>query len=50
MIEIVSLFDKYLYLCSMNLKKTKYLDFEVDKLTRSIENVITGDSFSTEIL
>lgn len=25
------------------------LDFEVDKLTNSIENVITGDSFATEI-
>jgi len=27
-----------------------YLDFEVDKLTRSIENVVTGDSFPTEIV
>lgn len=26
-----------------------YLDFEVDKLTRSIENAITGDSFQTDI-
>ncbi|MBI4648826.1 MAG: hypothetical protein HY738_20115 [Bacteroidia bacterium] len=26
------------------------LDFKIDKLTRSIENVITGDNFSTEIL
>ncbi len=26
-----------------------YLDFEVDKLTRSIENAVTGDSFPTEI-
>jgi hypothetical protein len=25
------------------------LDFEIDKLTNSIENVITGDSFQTEI-
>ncbi|MCX6228478.1 MAG: hypothetical protein NTV75_04775 [Bacteroidia bacterium] len=25
------------------------LDFEVDKLTNSIENVITGDSFQTDI-
>jgi hypothetical protein len=25
------------------------LDFEVDKLTNSVENVITGDSFATEI-
>jgi len=30
-------------------KKINYLDFEVDKLTRSIENVATGDSFLTEI-
>ena len=26
------------------------LDFEVDKLTNSVENVITGDSFPTDIL
>jgi hypothetical protein len=25
------------------------LDFEVDKLTNSVENVVTGDSFATEI-
>ncbi len=25
------------------------LDFEIDKLTNSIENVITGDSFPTDI-
>ena len=25
------------------------LDFEIDKLTNSIENVITGDSFTTEV-
>jgi hypothetical protein len=33
------------------VKKTsiQYLDFEIDKLTRSIENVTTGDSFPTEI-
>jgi hypothetical protein len=30
-------------------KHFQYLDFEVDKLTRSIENVATGDSFPTEI-
>ena len=28
---------------------TNYLEFEIDKLTRSIENVATGDSFSTDI-
>jgi hypothetical protein len=27
-----------------------YLDFEIDKLTRSIENAVTGDSFATEVL
>ena len=26
------------------------LDFEVDKLTNSIENVVTGDSFATDII
>ena len=25
------------------------LDFEIDKLTNSIENVVTGDSFATEV-
>jgi len=25
------------------------LDFIIDKLTNSIENVVTGDSFATEI-
>jgi len=28
----------------------KGLDFEVDKLTNSIENVVTGDSFPTDII
>ncbi len=27
----------------------QYIDIEVDKLTNSIENVITGDSFQTDI-
>ena len=33
------------------MRKTKHigLDFEVDKLTNSIENAISGDSFRTEI-
>ncbi len=30
-------------------KENEGLDFIVDKLTNSIENVITGDSFSTEV-
>ncbi|MBI3235939.1 MAG: hypothetical protein HYZ42_18210 [Bacteroidetes bacterium] len=29
--------------------KNTGLDFEVDKLTNSIENIITGDSFPTEV-
>ncbi len=31
-------------------KKEKGLDFIVDKLTNSIENVVTGDSFPTDVL
>ena len=34
----------------MEKHKINYLDFEIDKLTRSIENAITGDSFATEVL
>lgn len=35
----------------MTVKKTKVnlLNFEIDKLTRSIENIATGDSFPTEV-
>ncbi|OFY65519.1 MAG: hypothetical protein A3H98_00575 [Bacteroidetes bacterium RIFCSPLOWO2_02_FULL_36_8] len=33
----------------MKTKPITYLNFEIDKLTRSIENVITGDSFPTEV-
>ena len=33
----------------MKKQKINYLDFEIDKLTRSVENVATGDSFPTEI-
>ncbi len=33
----------------MNTKSKIALDFEVDKLTNSIENVISGDSFSTDV-
>jgi len=33
----------------MKIKKEPGLDFIVDKLTNSIENVVTGDSFATEI-
>ena len=34
----------------MKNKKQIGLKFEVDKLTNSIENVITGDSFTTDII
>jgi len=27
----------------------QYIDVEIDKLTNSIENLLTGDSFQTEI-
>lgn len=33
----------------MKSPKKHLLDFRVDKLTNSIENVVTGDSFSTEV-
>ena len=33
----------------MRKQKEIGLDFEVDKLTNSIENVVTGDSFATDI-
>jgi hypothetical protein len=33
----------------MNKNKDIGLDFEIDKLTNSIENVISGDSFATEV-
>jgi hypothetical protein len=31
-------------------KKSQYIDIEIDKLTNSLENIITGDSFSTDIV
>lgn len=30
-------------------KKKKFLDFEIDKLTNSIQNTVSGDSFPTEV-
>ena len=33
----------------MNKKDPFFLDFEIDKLTNSIENILTGDSFTTEV-
>lgn len=34
----------------MATKRPQRLAFEIDKLTRSIENVVTGDSFQTVVL
>jgi len=34
----------------MNKNSEIQLDFEIDKLTKSIENVISGESFLTEII
>ena len=34
----------------MKIGKEIYLDFVVDKLTNSIQNTISGDSFATEVL
>jgi hypothetical protein len=31
-------------------KNLQYIDIEIDKLTNSLENVITGDSFPTAIV
>ena len=31
-------------------KKSQYIDIEIDKLTNSLENVITGDSFPTDVV
>lgn len=31
-------------------KKVQHIDIEIDKLTNSIENTFSGDSFDTEIL
>ena len=32
------------------VKKLQYIDIDIDKLTNSLENIITGDSFSTDIV
>jgi hypothetical protein len=32
------------------MTSSRQIDIEIDKLTRSIENIITGDSFKTEVL
>jgi len=32
------------------IKKSQYIDIEIDKLTNSLENLITGDNFPTDIV
>jgi hypothetical protein len=32
------------------MTSNQQIDIEIDKLTRSVENAVTGDSFKTEIL
>ena len=31
-------------------KKVQYIDIEIDKLTNSIENAFSGDSFDSELI
>ena len=31
-------------------KKVQHIDIEIDKLTNSIENAFSGDSFDTELI
>ncbi len=38
-----------MYLVQVKKVEPNYLEFEIDKLTRSIENVASGDSFATDI-
>ncbi len=38
-----------MYLVEVKKSKISFLDFEVERLTRSIENVATGDSFATDV-
>ena len=40
---------KFIYIYNMNRKDQIELDFLVDKLTNSIENINSGDSFPTEV-
>lgn len=42
-------FKQYFLYLSMNMLRPVEFDFEIDRLTNSIENVISGDSFDTTI-
>jgi len=37
------------YISEVKRGKTSALDFEIDRLTNSIQNTISGDSFPTEV-
>ena len=41
--------DRFSYLWIVKKEKKIYLDFVIDKLTNSIQNTISGDSFPTEV-
>ena len=47
-VQFHNCFDEFTYFRQM--AKHKPVDIEIDKLTRSIENAITGDNFKTEVL
>ncbi|MCF8247352.1 MAG: hypothetical protein K9J37_20060 [Saprospiraceae bacterium] len=34
----------------MTIKKKYHIDIEIDRLTNSVQNTISGDSFATEVL
>ena len=40
--------EDFQQICNMG-KKVQYIDIEIDKLTNSIENTYSGDSFDTEL-
>ena len=47
--KCIHLSNNFSYLWSVKKEKKIQLDFVIDKLTNSIENVQSGDSFPTEI-
>jgi len=47
--ESIGSFSNFSYINVVKKDDENGLDFLVDKLTNSIENVVTGDSFATDI-
>ena len=43
--EIIAKLTIFLYFYDMNKRKDRGLDFEIDKLTNSIENILKGEVF-----